>query len=226
MHQEGKYAIVSPVLGNIYEYTNFLFGFTQSLKLLKKNPEIIIAAMKELLKYWKNYIKTFYEEVEGHIDIICINGDLGEQSGPIINPDLYRKYIKPLDREFSEFIHKLGPVKINYHCCGSTTSFLQDFIDVGYDAYNPVQLGAYDMDSKTLKQRFGDKITFWGGLCDTKILGFGTPMDVKKEVIKNIENFKPNGGYIAANIHNITAEVKPENIVAMFDTAFEYGTYN
>lgn len=225
LHDQNKYAVVSPVMGNTYEYTNFLFGFTQSLKLIKKQPEIIVATMKKLLEYWKDYVSTFYKAAEGYVDVICINGDLSEQAGPIINPDIYRKLVKPLDKEFSEFVHKLGPVKINYHSCGSTSVFISDFIDVGYDAHNPVQLGAYDMDSLSLKRRFGNKITFWGGLCDTKILAFGTPEDVKKEVTKNIRNFMPNGGYIAANIHNITAEVKPENIVAMFNTAYEQGNY-
>jgi uroporphyrinogen decarboxylase len=223
LRSDNKFAIVSPVMGNTYEYTNFLFGFTQSLRLLMKQPEIIVATMEELLKYWKDYVSTFYKEVEGCVDVICVNGDLCEQAGPIINPEIYRKLVKPLDKNFSEFVHKLGPVKINYHTCGSASVFIPDFIDIGYEAYNPVQLGAYDMDSLSLKQRFGKKITFWGGLCDTRILAFGTPEDVKKEVMKNINNFMPGGGYIAANIHNITGEVKPENIIAMFDTVYEYG---
>ncbi|MBD3353209.1 MAG: hypothetical protein GF364_17145, partial [Candidatus Lokiarchaeota archaeon] len=210
-----------------YEYTNFLFGFTKSLILLKKNPEVIVAAMEELVKYWKDFVSTFYREVEGNVDILCVNGDLAEQKGPVMNPKVYNKYIKPIDNDFSNFIHSLRETDlfINYHTCGATTAFLPHFIDIRYEAYNPVQLGAYDMEPCSLKKRFGQDICFWGGLCKTNILAFGTPSDVADNVKHNINCFKPNGGYIAANIHNITAEVPPENIVAMFDTAFQNGRY-
>ncbi len=117
-------------------------------------------------------------------------------------------------------------MKINYHCCGSTSLFLPHFADIGYDIYNPVQISAYDMEPCSLKKRFGDIITFWGGLCNTqKTLPFGTPKEITEEVKYNIECFKPGGGYVATNIHNITAEVPPENIVAMFDAVRRYRDY-
>lgn len=214
-------AISSVPMANTYEYTNFLFGFSRSLILLRKNPEVIIAAIEELTKYWKDHVKTFYECIDGNVDIICVNGDLAEQAGPIMNPRIYRKYIKPFDKEISDFVHGLGDVKINYHSCGSVFDFIPDFIDIGYDAINPVQLGAYNMESNILKSKFGDKIAFWGGLCNTEILAFGSPEDVKREVNKNIESLGKNGGYVAANIHNITAEVPPENIDAIFKTVIK-----
>ncbi|MHA1992788.1 MAG: uroporphyrinogen decarboxylase family protein [Candidatus Hodarchaeales archaeon] len=92
---------------------------------------------------------------------------------------------------------------------------------------NPVQISAKDMEPYSLKQRFGSEITFWGGVCDTqKTLPFGTPEMIRKEVKHNMRCFKPGGGFIAANIHNITAEVPPENIVAMFDAIRENRIYN
>lgn len=218
-----KVAISTPPMANTYEYTNFLFGFTRSLVLFRKKPEIIVAAMQELVKYWKDYIQTFYDSVNGNVDIICINGDLSEQAGPIMNPAIYRKYVKPLDKEIADFVKDLGNLRINYHSCGSVVEFIPDFIDIGYDAINPVQLGAYQMELDFLKEKFGDEIAFWGGLCKTEILAFGSPEDVKKEVERNVKIFGKDGGYVGANIHNITAEVPPENIIAMFDTAYETG---
>ncbi len=90
---------------------------------------------------------------------------------------------------------------------------------------NPVQVGAAGMDSFELKRDFGKDLTFWGGGCDTKVLQFGTPSEVEAEVRQRVEDFKPGGGYVFSSIHNIQANVPPENIVAMFDAARAYGEY-
>jgi uroporphyrinogen decarboxylase len=226
LHENTDYALATTPTGCIYEYTTFLFGFTKALRYLRTNPELIIAAMEELLEYWINYNITFLNEVGEYLDVIAVNGDLAEQAGPIMNLKIYKEMIKPIEGKLSNKIHELADIKINYHCCGSIPQFIPHFIDIGYDAVNPVQISAYDMDPCSLKKRFGEDITFWGGLCNTqKTLPFGTLDDIRTEVRRNFECFKPNGGFIASNIHNITAEVPPQNIVAMFDAANEYRNY-
>ncbi|MFX1601156.1 MAG: uroporphyrinogen decarboxylase family protein [Promethearchaeota archaeon] len=226
LYENTDFALVSPPTGCIYEYTTFLFGFTKVLRYLRTNIEMIIAAMEGLLKYWTDYNITFLNEVGEYLDVVCINGDLAEQAGPIMNLQIYENHIKQLESKLSEKIHELANVKINYHSCGSVPLFLPHFADIGYDAVNPVQISAYDMEPCSLKKRFGKIITFWGGLCNTQYtLPFGTPHQIKEEVKQNIACFKPGGGYIAANIHNITAEVPPQNIAAMFDSAIENRTY-
>ena len=231
LRETTEYAIATPPLGCIYEYTTFLFGFTKVMRYLQTKPELIIAAMKELEMYWTDYATTFLKEVtfgnDCYVDIVANNGDLAEQTGPIMSPKrIYEPVIKPIEKRFSETIHGLADVKINYHCCGAVSHFIPHFSEIGYDAINPVQVGATDMDPCSLKNRFGNKITFWGGLCDTQnTLPFGTPEQVQKEVQQNMACLKPGGGYIASNIHNITAEVPPENIVAMFEAAKKYRYY-
>ncbi|MCJ7647724.1 MAG: hypothetical protein MUP85_03835, partial [Candidatus Lokiarchaeota archaeon] len=221
-----EYALSGHPSGCVYEYTTFLFGFTKALSYLRTKPELIIAAMENLLKYWIDYNTTFLNEVGEYLDIVSINGDLAEQAGPMMNLNIYEKMIKPLELKLSQKVHELARGKINYHCCGSIPLFIPHFSDIGYDAVNPVQISAYDMEPCYLKKRFGDQITFWGGLCNTqKTLPFGTPEQIREEVRYNFECFKPGGGYIASNIHNITAEVPPENIVAMFDAANEFRSY-
>jgi len=221
-----EYSLTTPPVGCVYEYTTFLFGFTKALKHLRKKPELILAAMKGLLNYWSDYSITFLKEVGEYLDVICVNGDLAEQAGPIMSLKIYEDIIKPLERELSQKIHEFIDIKINYHSCGSIPLFIPHFVDIGYDIINPVQISAYDMEPKSLKERFGNIITFWGGLCNSqKTLPFGTPNQIREEVKYNMEQFKPNGGYIASNIHNITAEVPPKNIVAMFDAANEFRKY-
>jgi len=226
LYENTEYAISTSPTGCIYEYTTFLFGFTKVLRYLRTKPELLISAMEHLLEYWKNYNITFLEEVGEFLDVICVNGDLAEQAGPIMNLKLYEQLIKPIEKELSENIHDIGDIKINYHSCGAVSQFIPHFAEIGYDAYNPVQISAYDMEPCSLKKRFGDMITFWGGLCDTQnTLPFGTPDQIRNEVKYNFSCFKKEGGYVAANIHNITAEVPPENIIAMFDAANEYRKY-
>ncbi|MHA1906348.1 MAG: uroporphyrinogen decarboxylase family protein [Candidatus Thorarchaeota archaeon] len=231
LRKSTEYAIATPPVGCIYEYTTFLFGFTTALRHLQRNPELITAAMEEIEEYWTDYATTFLNEVkfgdEHYVDILSNNGDLAQQTGPIMSPKrIYEPLIKPIEKRFSETLHSLADIKINYHCCGSVPHFIPHFAEIGYDAVNPIQTGATDMEPCSLKERFGKMITFWGGLCDTqRTLPFGTPEDIRKEVEYNMNCLKPGGGYIASNIHNITAEVPPENIVAMFDAAREFRMY-
>jgi len=233
LRETTPYAIVgSRFQGDIFGYTTWLFGFEKALRHLQRNPKLIIAAMEELEKFWTDYATSYLNEIkfgdEHYVDIVCLQGDLGGQAGPIMNPKkFYEPIIKPIEHRFAKKIHQLANVKINYHCCGSIAMFIPHFAEMGYDAVNPVQISARDMEPCNLKQRFGSSITFWGGICDTqKTLPFGTPEVIRQEVKYNMECLKPGGGFIASNIHNITAEVPPENIVAMFEAIRENRVYS
>ena len=226
MYKNRSFALSTPPIGCIYEYTTFLFGFTKVMRYLRRKPELLVAAMKGLLKYWSDYATTFLSEVGDFLDVVCINGDLAEQNGPIINPKMYREAIVPIEQQLTNLIHTLTPAKINYHCCGSVTAFIPTWYSMGYDVYNPVQISAFDMEPCSLKKRFGKEITFWGGLCDSQsTLPFGTPESIRAEVRQNFSCFKSRGGFVAAPIHNITAEVPAQNIVSMFDAAIEFQEY-
>jgi uroporphyrinogen decarboxylase len=114
-----------------------------------------------------------------------------------------------------------------YHACGATKEFLPDFIDIGVDIFNPVQVGAIGMDdTASLKREFGGDLTFWGGACENqKILPFGTPDEVREETKRRIDDLAPGGGFVFSPVHNIQDGVPPENILAMFEVAHEYGVY-
>ena len=116
--------------------------------------------------------------------------------------------------------------KIFFHCCGAARPWIPYFIDVGVDILNPVQTSAEGMDPKGLKRDFGRDIVFWGGACNPQgALAFGTPEDVEREVRANIEAFAPGGGFILGNVHNIQNMVPGENIITMFETAYQNGNY-
>ncbi|MHA1575731.1 MAG: uroporphyrinogen decarboxylase family protein [Candidatus Thorarchaeota archaeon] len=231
LRESTPYAIGARPIGILWDYVTWRFGFSKAMRHLRKSPEMITAVMEGLEKFWLEYATAFLNEVkfgdEYYVDVAELMGDLGAQSGPIMNPEeTYAPIIKPIELRFARKLKELALIKLNYHCCGSIPRFIPHFAEIGYDAVNPVQIGAFDMEPCSLKQRFGKDITFWGGLCDTQnTLPFGTPKQIREEVKRNLDCFKPGGGYIAANVHNILAEVPPENIVAMFDTAREFRNY-
>jgi uroporphyrinogen decarboxylase len=104
------------------------------------------------------------------------------------------------------------------HCCGNITPILDDIVELGVDVINPVQLAAKNMDSAFLKGKYGDKLSFWGGIDTQHVLPYGSPENVTNEVRRRIEDLATGGGYLLAASHTIQPDVSPENICAMFDT--------
>ena len=176
------------------------------------------------MKYWARALELVGENVT----MISEADDLCGQSGPLIDPDLYREVIKPRHTKLFAFIrkHARTDVKIFYHCCGAVASVIPDLIESGIDILNPVQVSAADMDTRELKRAFGKDITFYGGGVDTqRVLPRGTPAEVRDEVRRRIEDLAPGGGFIFNTVHNIQADVPPENVLAMWEAMREFGAY-
>jgi uroporphyrinogen decarboxylase len=140
---------------------------------------------------------------------------------------MFDDVFKPRYQRMWSLVKEKAPhLKICLHSCGSIFDLLPSLIEAGLDSFNPVQTTCYHMEPKRLKDKFGEKITFWGGGCDTqKVLSQGTTKDVEENVKENIEILKKDGGFIFQQVHNILADVPPENIVAMFEAAKKYGVY-
>jgi len=152
--------------------------------------------------------------------------DSGTQRGEFINPDLWVEMMKPHYKKLCDWIHRNTRMKTFFHCCGSIYHLIPHLIDVGVDILNPIQTSAVGMESNRLKEEFGNRLVFWGGGCDTQqILTTATPEEVRQHVKERLKTFAPGGGYIFNQIHNIQANVPPENIAAMLDAAHEYGWY-
>jgi len=145
----------------------------------------------------------------------------------LISPEMYRKFVKPRHKRLFSFIKQKAPhIKVFLHSCGAIKPLIPDLIEAGVDILNPVQVSARDMDPRALKKEFGDALTFWGGGIDTqRVLPFGTPQEVRDEVKRRIEELAPGGGFIFNTIHNIQADVPPQNIEAMLETFKEYAVY-
>jgi len=162
-----------------------------------------------------------------YIDIILFGDDLGMQTGPQMSPKMYREFIFPREKAMWQRAKQLAPhIKIMLHCCGGVRELLPGLIEAGLDAINPVQISCRGMEAAGLKRDFGKDITFWGGGCDTqRVLIGGTPEEVGAHVSGQVKTLKPGGGFVFQQVHNILANVPPENIVEMYRAALEAGRY-
>jgi uroporphyrinogen decarboxylase len=149
--------------------------------------------------------------------------DSGTQRGEFINPDLWEEMIKPHYARLCDWIHQNTKWKTYLHCCGSIYHLIPHMIEAGIDILNPIQTSAANMEPERIKQEFGGKIVLWGGGCDTQyVLPTATPEEIRQHVRERLSIFKPGGGYVFNQIHNIQLNIPPENIVAMLDAAYEY----
>jgi len=157
------------------------------------------------------------------VDVIRFGDDLGMTSGPFMDTETFRKLLKPRYRILCDFVKKNSKMKIFLHSCGSIRQYIPDLIEAGFDILNPIQTNCHDMDPLQLKKEFGKDITFWGGGVDTaSVINRGTPEDVRKDVLNRCEIFSRDGGFVFAPIHNILAEVPPQNIVAAYNAVKEF----
>ncbi len=172
-------------------------------------------------------LARIYEVVGERVSVAFVTGtDFGSQNGPFISPRAYRDLFKPFHVTVNKWIHEHTGWKTMIHSCGSIWRLLDDFVDAGFDVLNPVQTGAAEMDPRALKDKYGDRLVFWGGGIDTqKTLPFGTPDDVRRQVHERMQIFGPGGGFVFNAIHNIQSRVPVENLVALFEAANEYRRY-
>jgi uroporphyrinogen decarboxylase len=166
--------------------------------------------------------KRALAETAEFIDIAWFGDDVGGQRGLLLRPELYRRVVKPRHRRIVEAVKRYGK-KVAYHSCGSVYAILPDLIELGIDALNPVQVAAAHMDSARLKREFGRDLVFWGAIDTQRVLSQGTPAEVRDEVRRRLADLAPGGGYILCAVHNIQAEVPPENVAAMYAAARECG---
>ncbi|MCF7708693.1 MAG: hypothetical protein K9N52_07330 [Verrucomicrobia bacterium] len=223
---------VAYVLGRnapgIFEISLWMRGFENffcDLISNRKFAEGLLDGICEIkMKYWERALGV----VGRNVMIVSEADDLASQDRLLISPRMYREFIKPRHSRLFSFIKEKAkvPVKIFFHSCGAIEPLIPDLIESGVDILNPVQVSASGMDTRELKRKYGDELIFYGGGVDTQnILPRGSPGEVRDEVKRRIEDLAPGGGFIFATVHNIQADVPPENIVAMWEAVREFGRY-
>jgi len=202
-----------------------LRGFENFLLDLALYPGFAKEVLEKILNIQIKLFEKWLDAVGNNIDIIAVSDDMGTQENLIVSAQMDRQFIKPYQKRLFEFIKSKTSAYLLLHSCGSVYPVIQDFIEIGVDILNPIQPMAKGMDSRKIKEEFGDRLAFWTGVDTQYVLAHGSVDDVRREVQKRIDDLAPGGGYIFSPSHNIQYRVKPENIIAMFDEVVRYGTY-
>jgi uroporphyrinogen decarboxylase len=223
LHEETDYAVVLTLPSGFVHLSTYLRGFENFLVDFAWDQKFLEALLDRTLEFFLGLTDAVMEAVDPYVDVVMYGDDVAFQNGPMVDLSRYRKIIKPRHKKIFENIKNKSRAKILYHCCGSVRTLLDDFIDMGIDALNPVQVLCTGMETSELKAEFGGRVCFWGAIDTQSVLPLGSPDDVRKEVRKRINDLAPGGGYVLASVHNIQEDVSLDNILAMVDTAFEVG---
>lgn len=199
-------------------------NFLVDLMLDEAVTEALLDRILELkLEFWHMALARLGDVV----DIVLEADDYGTQDSQLVSPERFRAVFKPRLAQLFAGVRRAAPhVKLLFHSCGSVRPILPDLIEIGVDILNPVHVSAAGMEPAGLKRDFGDALCFWGGGVDTQgVLPHGTPQQVRDDVRRNVEALAPGGGYVFNTVHNIQADVPPQNIVAMYEALTEVGRY-
>ena len=223
LYEETDYALVTRNAGSLFERGWNLRGLENFLIDLLTDEAFVNAVLDKLLELNMAFLDEYLGAVGQYLQVVALSDDLGTQKGPMISPALYRKFVKPRQKELFAFVRERTDAFVFFHTCGSVYQFIPDLIEVGVDVLNPVQVAAAEMDTRRLKAEFGDRLSFWGAIDTQHVLPFGTPEDVRQEVRRRVADLGTNGGYVLGAVHNIQAGVPAESIVVMYEEAVVSG---
>jgi len=169
-------------------------------------------------------LECIHSRIGDAVDCMYVCGtDFGTQTSAFCSVATFRELWFPYYKRVNDWVHSHTGWKCFKHSCGSVERFFESFIEAGFDIINPVQCSAAGMDPAELKRKYGSRLVFWGGGVDTqKTLPFGTPQQVREEVLRRCEIFAPGGGFVFNAIHNLQAGTPVENIVAMLNAVHEF----
>jgi len=227
LHEKTDYAVVGehPVFG-VFELGCWMHGFDDYLYRLAGEPEYVHAFSERVLNYQKKVIEVYYGAMGKYLDCTTSGDDFGTQTGPFMSTKMFEEFIKPYLKERIAYTRQFTDAFYKHHTCGSVYNFISAMIDCGVDILNPIQPGVYMMECERLKEDFGDKLTFWGGIDTQHLLPEGSTEDVKKQVKHVLSVMDRKGGYILSSAHTIQYDVPPENVIAIFRGADEYYKIN
>ena len=223
-----EFSIVAhrPVYGNLWEFARLLVGMENALMMTALDVDLFDYLIGKLAEVLDGFYEAFLKVVGPYVDVIELAEDLGTNSGPMFNPAVYTKVIKPRHKKSIEMYKKLAPnAKVMLHCDGAIRKFMPDLIEAGFDILNPIEGHLPGMDPVELKKDFGKDMVFQGGVDVKNVLNHGTIEDVRREVRLRIEQMGEGGGYILAPAHNFSNDIPLENMLAFFEAGQELGQY-
>lgn len=225
--QSTDFAVVADIMcRGPFEQAVKLRGFEQFLTDMYLDPRFTEALLDkitgEIIALWDSYLGS----VGDYVQVVCQGDDLGMQTGLIISPNDYRKYIKPCHQKIFRFIHAKAKAKLFLHSCGGIYDIIPDLIETGVDILNPIQRNAAKMDIAALKRDFGRDLCFWGGGIDVQqFLPHAAPGEIEDEIKRSLDVLAPGGGYVFAFTHNIQPDTSPDRVDTAYRAALAHRSY-
>ncbi|MHC4581958.1 MAG: uroporphyrinogen decarboxylase family protein, partial [Planctomycetota bacterium] len=201
----------------------YLRGVEQILMDVVANPEIAKMIFRKIADFYGEYAHRTLEAADGNIDIFFTGDDFGTQDNTFLSVDTWRNLLKEGFDRFINIGHEFG-CKVAHHTCGCVAQLLPDFVESGLDILNPLQPDCARMDYQKIKEQYGDKICFHGGISIQKTLPYGSCEDVRNEVKDRAAKLAGDGGYIFCTAHNIQADTPIENIITLFEAYRQFGS--
>ena len=219
LRETTDYAIVLHFSDIFVHTTQYLRGFEPWYMDVVLDPGLAGSLMDAVLEIRMEIARRALAEVGDLVDVVSTADDVADQRGPQMSLRHYRALIKPRHARYLAQIREQTDATLLYHSCGSVVDLLPDFIDMGIQAINPVQVTARGMDPAELKAAYGRDLVFWGGIDTMHTLPHGTPEEVRAEVRRRVRELGEGGGYVVTAVHNIQPDVPGENVVAMYEEA-------
>ena len=218
-----EYALVASIECTMFELAWSLVGFDKFLTDLAIGKRYTRKLLDGVAEY---NVECGKRLIELGADLIWTGDDFGTQEGMLISPDLWREVFKPrYEYVFAELKKKNEEIPVAYHSCGSIRPIIDDLVEIGLDVLNPIQPLARNMDLAELKTEYGNELGFFGGVDIQRILPNGSPKDVRDEVKRCIKAAAEGGGYLLAPAHNIQADTPLRNIIELFNSIKDFGSY-
>jgi uroporphyrinogen decarboxylase len=221
---QGQAVVIKGVLAGVFEMAQRLRGMEDLLMDMASDDVLAGALFDKMVELKLAFWEMALPSLADVIDVIAEADDYGTQTSQLISPQMFRRQVAPRLKTLFARIKQLAPnARLFFHSCGNVRPLLPDFIELGVDILNPVQTSANGMEPSALKRDFGNDLVFWGGGVDTQgLLPNGTVQQVRDDVRRHIDALAPGGGFVFNTVHNIQADVPPQNMVAMWDAVREH----
>lgn len=224
--EENKYAVVGDFAWESwFERAWKLRGLENFYMDMALDRDFVHSLLDKTVELHLSYLENVLGACGQYLNVVIQGGDLGGQQTTLMSPADYREFVKPRQALVIKRIKELTSAKIFWHSCGAVESLLEDFIEVGIDILNPVQVRATGMEAERLKEKYAGRIVFWGGVDSQRILPSGSQADVENEVKHIIRVLAPGGGLVICAVHNIQADVPAENVLTLYEAVKKWGRY-
>ena len=214
-----EFATIGPWVSHFEIYCQ-MRGLENALMDVATDPAFVDATLDRIDAIQTAMLERYLGTMGDLIDLVFISDDMGTQESLLLSPSVWERHFRDRLRNWCDLVHRHGK-RVLYHSDGAIRPLLPLLLDCGIDVLNPIQHVCPGMDRAALRNDFGDRVIFHGGVDNQKVLPFGTAAEVATETRTCLETLGRGGGFICCSCHNVQAGTPVSNILAMIDTVHQ-----